>query len=37
MKWLETKYSEKDVVKARAGHSMTVVEEKIYIMGGSFG
>ena len=37
MKWQETKYSDKEVVKARAGHSMTVVEEKIFIIGGSFG
>ena len=37
MKWHETKYSDKEIVKARAGHSMTVVEEKIYIIGGSFG
>jgi N-acetylneuraminic acid mutarotase len=36
-KWQKTKYSDKDVVKARAGHSMTVVEEKIFIIGGSYG
>ena len=37
LRWYETRYSDKEVVKARAGHSMTVVNEKIYIIGGSFG
>lgn len=34
--WTKHEISESSKIKPRAGHSMTVFEEKLYIIGGSY-